>query len=222
MRLRLGLLRDTASNLEKEAALKRQQDAIKKLKEAENVFPANTATVRSDLPTATTPTPTTPTAEAKKVEPRIRPLSESKAIDAGANFISEAFLFSVAGSLILFESIRSKKKEAARRDTVSERLDLLEQRNRQDEERMGEMEAVEKELADRVFQLEEEVWKLRGGQGEFKGRPVKGREWVPTPLWEPKEQAKGFWRRVWTTGKEVEAEAEGRSEAEAAAAGAVA
>ncbi|TGZ81983.1 optic atrophy 3-like protein, partial [Ascodesmis nigricans] len=74
--------------------------------------------------------------EAGKQTQRIRPLSESKAIDAGANFISEAFLFAVAGSLILLEALRARRKEANRRDMVQERLMLLEDRNRQDEERL--------------------------------------------------------------------------------------
>lgn len=57
---------------------------------------------------------------------RIRPLSEAKAIDTGANFISETFLFLVGGSLILFESWRSRRKENIRREDVAERLEKLE------------------------------------------------------------------------------------------------
>ncbi|KAF8456163.1 optic atrophy 3 protein-domain-containing protein, partial [Terfezia claveryi] len=81
----------------------------------------------------------------------IRPLSETKAIDRGAAFISEFFLFAVAGSLILFESLRSRRKETNRQDIVTERLERLEEHTRQDEARM----AI----------LEDEVWRLRGGKG---------------------------------------------------------
>lgn len=54
-----------------------------------------------------------------------RKLIEAKAIDTGANFISEAFLFSVAGGLILAESYRSRRSAANRRDVVDDRLEEL-------------------------------------------------------------------------------------------------
>ncbi|RKP23395.1 optic atrophy 3-like protein [Syncephalis pseudoplumigaleata] len=36
----------------------------------------------------------------------IRPLNDARAIEAGTNFLSEAFLFSVAAGVILFEATR--------------------------------------------------------------------------------------------------------------------
>ncbi|KAK6330193.1 hypothetical protein TWF730_004689 [Orbilia blumenaviensis] len=63
----------------------------------------------------------------KPATPHIRPLSDSKAIERGAAFISEFFLFSVAGGLILVEALRSRKKEMNRRDEVAERLQNLEE-----------------------------------------------------------------------------------------------
>ncbi|KAM9913222.1 hypothetical protein OXX69_001812 [Metschnikowia pulcherrima] len=41
---------------------------------------------------------------------KIRPLNDKKAVESGANFLSEFFIFSVAGSLILYESNRSRIK----------------------------------------------------------------------------------------------------------------
>lgn len=64
--------------------------------------------------------------EKRKERRLIRPLSEAKAIDSGANFISEAFVFGVAVGLLLFENWRSRRKENNRRDMVKERLDKLE------------------------------------------------------------------------------------------------
>lgn len=67
--------------------------------------------------------------EAKKEEkkkPKIRPLSDARAIELGANFFSEAFIFAVAVGLLLTESYRSRSKENARRDEVAERLEGLE------------------------------------------------------------------------------------------------
>lgn len=62
----------------------------------------------------------------KKAQPHIRALSETKAIATGATFISEAFLFTVAVSLILGESYRGYRKDNKRRDLVEERFDALE------------------------------------------------------------------------------------------------
>ncbi|AOA64491.1 hypothetical protein PP7435_CHR4-0860 [Komagataella phaffii CBS 7435] len=55
----------------------------------------------------------------------IRPLNDAKAVENGANFLSEFVLFSVAGSLILFESQRQRKKEAARRENVADDISTL-------------------------------------------------------------------------------------------------
>ena len=55
----------------------------------------------------------------------VRPLNESKAIDSGAKLISEAFLFGVAGGLIVFESWRSRRKENARREGVADAIEAL-------------------------------------------------------------------------------------------------
>lgn len=41
---------------------------------------------------------------------KIRPLNDKKAVESGANFLLEFFIFLVAGSLILYESNRSRIK----------------------------------------------------------------------------------------------------------------
>ncbi|KAJ2471763.1 hypothetical protein GGI02_002055 [Coemansia sp. RSA 2322] len=56
----------------------------------------------------------------------IRPLNDAKAIDAGANFLGEAFIFSVALSLIFAEQIRSRNQAKRQRNAVDDRLDDLE------------------------------------------------------------------------------------------------
>ncbi|KAG9124353.1 hypothetical protein FRC07_011952 [Ceratobasidium sp. 392] len=55
----------------------------------------------------------------------IKPLSETRAIQNGANSLAEAFLFSVAAVLILGEAWRSNRSEARRRDDVDDQLDDL-------------------------------------------------------------------------------------------------
>lgn len=62
----------------------------------------------------------------KPLKPKIRPLSEARAIELGANFFSEAFIFMVAVGLLLAENYRRSAKENDRRDEVAERLEELE------------------------------------------------------------------------------------------------
>ncbi|KAF8652565.1 hypothetical protein AX16_004347 [Volvariella volvacea WC 439] len=91
----------------------------------------------------------------------IRPLSETKAIENGANALAEGFLFSVALILILGETWRSSRKESKRREGVADqledlgdiakafeaRLDTLEQAQRIWQEELREERARSDELA---------------------------------------------------------------------------
>lgn len=95
--------------------------------------------------------------EKKRGLKMIRPLSDSKAIDMGANFISEAFVFGVAVALLLFETWRSRRKDSNRREDVQEKLDWLE-----DEIKLSRQE---KGL------LEEQVSVLRGELEALKHTP---------------------------------------------------
>ncbi|PRT54534.1 OPA3-like protein [Wickerhamiella sorbophila] len=56
---------------------------------------------------------------------KVRPLNDAKAIQSGATFISEAFVFSVAGSLVFFESWRSRRKEQARQASIVDDIQVL-------------------------------------------------------------------------------------------------
>ncbi|RPB17971.1 hypothetical protein L211DRAFT_844189, partial [Terfezia boudieri ATCC MYA-4762] len=157
MRLRLGLLRDAATIERLEAAEKAAKAAAKDKAAASTPTAPSISTSRSATSTTSTTsasptsTPAIIDATASTSKPaavaethpittytvngqtyHIRPLSETKAIDRGAAFISEFFLFAVAGSLILFESLRSRRKETNRQDIVTERLERLEERTRQD------------------------------------------------------------------------------------------
>lgn len=51
-----------------------------------------------------------------------------RAIENGANFLAEGFLFTVAVSLIIGESWRSSRSQSKRRDTVDDQLMTLGQR----------------------------------------------------------------------------------------------
>lgn len=56
---------------------------------------------------------------------KVRPLNDTKAIDSGANFLSETFIFSVAGLLIFYESYRSRKKLATEKRNVKNDINEL-------------------------------------------------------------------------------------------------
>ncbi|KAJ6262747.1 hypothetical protein Dda_1304 [Drechslerella dactyloides] len=156
MRIRLNLLRDSSvvEKAEEEEERRKASDKHKDEEEKEKESIAklagdafkdgshgqSTAKASSSMDSSIPTPPPSPSSDSssqhstlsspkkkKSSTPHIRPLSDAKAIERGANFISEAFLFSVAGGLILFETLRSRKKEMNRRDEVSERLQSLEE-----------------------------------------------------------------------------------------------
>jgi optic atrophy 3 protein len=144
MRMRLGILQDTAA-IDKAHAKEAAEAAAKKHKleiptvktEAQMKADEKAAAKVGKEGTESKPAPI----------PRIRPLSEAKAVDTGATFISEAFLFGVAASLIFFESWRSRRKETTRHEDVADRL--------------AELEESEKAAKRALVELEREVLQLR-------------------------------------------------------------
>lgn len=147
MRIRLNLLRDNSLIEKAEVAeearkkvekVEKQEDSISKQamdslkdstanasKPSSPASPTTADSGNSSQPSHTTSS--SPVSSSKRRTVHIRPLSDAKAIERGATFISEFFLFSVAGGLILFEAIRSRKKELNRRDEVADRLQNLEE-----------------------------------------------------------------------------------------------
>ncbi|KAI9829563.1 MAG: hypothetical protein M1838_005885, partial [Thelocarpon superellum] len=186
MRLRLGLLQDTAA-IDRQAAKEAAEAQAKKHK-------IDAPTVKTEAQTkldeaAVAREKRDPSLKAKTaVKPRIRPLSEAKAIDTGANFISETFLFLVGGGLIVFESFRSRRKESNRREDVAGRI--------------GELEESERNARRALVALEKEVLDLRAR--EMKHAPKSGTRILPKEVWEQEEQeeqedeerAQGWWSWV--------------------------
>ncbi len=153
MRLRLGLLRDTPSSSSKKDSKESTDEQAKK---------------PLDGPVAKIKDKDRDDKKVAAVKPRIRPLSEAKAIDAGANFISEAFLFMVAGGLIVLEQWRSRRKENNRREDIADRLAALEE--------------SERNARRAVVALEKEILALESGE-----KPITGRKHpriLPQELWE--------------------------------------
>ena len=86
--------------------------------------------------------------EEKQKRVKIRPLSDARAIELGANFFSEAFIFSVAVALLLLENFRRSEKSSQRRDEVADRLDALEAQieRLQKEHNLPELERLNERL----------------------------------------------------------------------------
>jgi hypothetical protein len=148
MRLRLGLLQD-------QAAIDRQiaRDAAEHAKMKDVPTVKTEAQMKAEEAGGKTPKST-----ASLPKPRIRPLSEAKAIDSGANFISEAFLFSIGLGLIVFESWRSRRKENTRRADVAERLEELEAKDQASWQKVDELES-------KVLELEGQLAAKQGSYG---------------------------------------------------------
>ena len=130
MRLRLGLLQDQSA-IDRQIAREAAEAQAKKAK-------AEIPTVKTEAQTKADEAAALREKEkgnerAKSTSTnkvRIRPLSEAKAIDSGATFISETFLFGVALSTIMFEAWRQRRKEVSRRSDVAEKLQELEEKDR--------------------------------------------------------------------------------------------
>ncbi|KAL8739112.1 MAG: hypothetical protein Q9190_007890 [Brigantiaea leucoxantha] len=167
MRLRLGLLQDSAS-IEKQIAREAAEAQARKQK-------AEAPTVKTE---AQTKADEAATAKAKKdgvekakaaSKPKIRPLSEAKAIDAGANFASETFLLSVGVGLIIFERWWSGRKETTRREDVAEKI--------------ADLETSEKNARRALVELEKEILRLRAKDGKKSKERI-----LPEAVWKLEEK----------------------------------
>ncbi|KAI9731510.1 MAG: hypothetical protein M1834_004630 [Cirrosporium novae-zelandiae] len=148
MRMRLGLINDQAA-LDRQAA--REAAEVAKKNKPKITTVKTEAQVKLDELRAKRDVEKDKEVEKPAPKPKIRPLSEAKAIDTGASFVSEAFIFLVAGSLIVFESYRSRRKENSRREDVADQLRELK------EGAQADREAIRQAL----LQLEKEVLRQR-------------------------------------------------------------
>jgi hypothetical protein len=134
MRMRLGLLQDPAVI---DRQIKKEMQAAEAARQK-----AATPTVKTEAEMKEEEAMSEKEREAirKKAEertkPRIRPLSEQKAIEMGANFAAETFIFAVGIGVIVFEQWRQRRKARNARDDIREDL----------EEVQNELKAVKAEL----------------------------------------------------------------------------
>lgn len=92
---------------------------------------------------------------------KIRPLNDARAIDAGADFLGEAFIFSVAVSLIFAEQIRSRNQARRQRDALDDRLDEAESGISDAKDSMRQLVKERQLLRSEVDNLVEETAMLR-------------------------------------------------------------
>lgn len=162
MRLRLGLLQDTAA-IEKQATRAAAEAQAKKIK-------SETPTVKTEAQMKADETGDKDRSGDKirslsAPKPKIRPLSEAKAIDSGASFVSEGFLMLVGVSLILLENWRSKRRETTRREDVADKI--------------SELEENERASRRALVELEKEILRLRSKNGNTSGQRI-----LPKEVWE--------------------------------------
>ena len=149
MRMRLGLLQDHTA-IDRQIAREAAEAQAKRAKADIPTVKTETQTKADELAAARAKEKGSEKPKsASQLKPKIRPLSEAKAIDSGANFISETFLFTVGLSLIILESLRSRRKETTRRVDVAAKLDELEERDRIKTKMLEDLEHELHELRDR-------------------------------------------------------------------------
>ncbi len=162
MRFRIGLLQDT-KEIEKQI--------VKDAKEAADA--KKPPTVKTEAETrrdeARSKDPEKDKSKAKK--PKIKPLPEAKAIELGANFVSETFLLAVGIALILFENARRGRQEAKKDEGQTGRIDAIEKRER---------------VANQAFiEMEKEILRLRSKDGTSRG---SSHRILPKEIREPEEE----------------------------------
>ena len=143
MRFRIGLLQDTAA-IDKQIA----KDAAEAKKPP---------TVKTEAQTKADEARGKEGDKGKeKKKPKIRPLAEAKAIDLGANFVSETFLLAVGVALILFENARKGRQEATRREDVADQIE--------------ELKGDGRLYREGLVELEKELLRLRARDGTVPGK----------------------------------------------------
>ncbi|GAB7356703.1 hypothetical protein MBLNU459_g7409t3 [Dothideomycetes sp. NU459] len=126
MRMRLGILHDAAAQERMHA--REAAEAAARKKRAETPTVKTEAQQKAEEAAAAEEQKDAESKEkSKPPQPKIRPLSESRAIELGANFLAESFIFGVAAGLLVWDQWRTRRKESNRREGVEERLDALEE-----------------------------------------------------------------------------------------------
>ncbi|PSS14477.1 OPA3-like protein [Actinidia chinensis var. chinensis] len=79
------------------------------------------------------------------IDVAIRPLNEEKAVQAAADLLGELFVFTVAGTAIVFEVQRSARSEARKEEERKQEIQAMKQR---DEDLAREVELIKHKVAE--------------------------------------------------------------------------
>ena len=78
----------------------------------------------------------------------VKPLTEEKAAELGAEIIGDTFVYGVAASIVIFEYVRSKKKEQDAEDSqndqianLNDSMQRLEREMKDIKKRLGDMDS---------------------------------------------------------------------------------
>ena len=108
---------------------------------------------------------------AKVTKRKIKPLSEAAAIETGANFVAETFVFSVALGVLFLQDQWSKSKKSSQDEKEAEALAAL--------------QADNQTYRTSVLELEKEVLRLRAKDLDFKG---PNKRLLPRELWDQQDE----------------------------------
>ncbi|MCJ1306570.1 hypothetical protein MMC25_000213 [Agyrium rufum] len=189
MRLRLGLLQDTAA-IDRQIMREATEAAAKKKKDQ---IPTVKTEAQAKADEADTSKPKERVEEKlKPPKPRIRPLSEAKAIELGASFASESFIFLVGIGVLVFGEWLSKRSAASKRSAL--------------EDRIVELESVEKSSKQGLIELEKEILRLRAAKDGGAGKDhAKRHHILPEEIWKSEVEEEeeevappGVWQRMGT------------------------
>lgn len=128
MRFRLGLLQDT-KEIEKQIA-----------KDAADAQKPPTVKTEAETKRAEARAKEPDREKLKPKKPKIKPLPEAKAIELGANFVSETFLLAVGIALILFENARRGRQEIKKDEGQIREIDELKKTVRLQTQALKEVE----------------------------------------------------------------------------------
>ena len=149
MRMRLGILHDAEAQQRMHEREQRAAEEKKKKAEAPTVRTAEEQKKHDeDKARGEKADNDGKKKEEKPQKVKIRPLSDARAIELGANFFSEAFIFGVAVALLLLENYRRGMEASSRQDEVAERLEGLEAQveRLQKEHNLPELEALNEKI----------------------------------------------------------------------------
>ncbi|RUS35472.1 optic atrophy 3 protein-domain-containing protein [Jimgerdemannia flammicorona] len=91
----------------------------------------------------------------------IRPLNNTKAIEMGANFLSDSIIFAVAATLITVETARSRISTNRRNHFIDDSINRLEDDAHRLNEAIAETQALSKKLQKQVHDLRQDNMVMR-------------------------------------------------------------